>query len=307
MKRFIITSLVVLFALPVAAGTINFDEHAPANSNRVLLSEEYADMGVHFMVTDDGSVWSGLSDGDPGGWLLEGTNGSAFAGFNGRSYEMTILMDEAVENFSLDVARSGGSSEAATFTLTGFLAGTLVEDVVVDIGTMAINQWTTASLSQPVDEVHLIGSSGLREPFGVDNLQWGGDPVGSAMAVTIDVKPGNSQNVVNYKSNGVVWVAILTTVVLDEDNDEVVVFYAPDDIDMDTVALGPDGAEPQASKEKDANKDGYDDLYLKFKVADIGLTKDTTDVTLWGLDENGRTFAGTDLITTVPPKGKSKK
>jgi len=127
------------------------------------------------------------------------------------------------------------------------------------------------------------------------------------LTVEIDVKPGNSQNVVNYKSKGVVWVAILTTVGLDADHDEVVVFDATLDVDTDTVVLGPLGAQPRASKEKDANKDGYDDLYLKFKVADIGLTKDTTEVTLRGLDENERTFAGTDLVTTVPPKGKSKK
>jgi hypothetical protein len=128
-----------------------------------------------------------------------------------------------------------------------------------------------------------------------------------ALTVDIDVKPGNAQNVVNYKSKGVVWVAILTKVVLDANDEEVVVFDATTDVDEDTVVLGPDEAEPQASKEKDANKDGYDDLYLKFKVPDIGLTKDTTEVTLKGLDQNERSFAGTDLVTTVPPKGKSKK
>ena len=35
-----------------------------------------------FLAIDDGTIWSGISDGDPGGWGLEGTNGSAFSGFN---------------------------------------------------------------------------------------------------------------------------------------------------------------------------------------------------------------------------------
>jgi hypothetical protein len=113
------------------------------------------------------------------------------------------------------------------------------------------------------------------------------------LTVEIDIKPGNAANVVNYKSQGVVWAAVLSTADFD----------APDEVDWDTAYLGMSPA--KAYKVKDANKDGYDDLLLKFDVAKIGLTKDTTEVELKG-DLTVGCFAGTDLVTTVPPKGKKK-
>jgi len=119
--------------------------------------------------------------------------------------------------------------------------------------------------------------------------------IGVCLTVPIDIKPGNSKNVVNHKSNGVVWVAVLTKPGFD----------APDEVDEDTVYLG--GALAKQSKVKDANDDGSDDLLLKFDVEDIGLTADTAEVELTGdlLDDKG-CFAGTDLMTTVP-SGKGKK
>ena len=122
------------------------------------------------------------------------------------------------------------------------------------------------------------------------------------LTVGVDIKPGNADNVVNHKSKGVVWVAILST-----DG-----FDASEDVVWDTVQLkaadAEDYAEPLDYKTKDANKDGYDDMVLKFNVADIGLTKDSTEVELTGeLADDKGCLEGTDLVTTVPPKGKSKK
>src|SRR5262245_53243188 len=107
--RILCLALALLGPAVAGAEEINFDEIPPANSNFPAPAEEYAPMGVHFHATDDGSVWSGLSGGDPGGWGLEGTNGTAFAGFNGSSYGLRVAFDAPVREVSVDVARSLGS------------------------------------------------------------------------------------------------------------------------------------------------------------------------------------------------------
>jgi len=291
MRRFGILSLVVFLALPALAGTINFDEIPPANSNWIFLSDEYAHLGVHIVATDDGTIWSGLTDEDPGGWQLEGTNGSAFAGFNGRSFSMTLLFDEAVDGFRLDVARSAGSSESAGFTLLGFLAGAEVEEVFVDLGAMAINQWATAALTQPVDEVQFIGSGG-HEPFGIDNLRWGGDSdSGSAQAVEIDVKPG-SGDVVNPFSRGVVPVLLLGDEGFDVER-----------VIVDSLAFGPGGApvannhDPEVS---DVNDDGHPDLICLHSVPETGIALGDVEACLTGETADGLVFEGCGPIRTTP-------
>jgi len=105
--------------------------------------------------------------------------------------------------------------------------------------------------------------------------------------VEIDVKPGNTANVIESTENGVVWVAILTTDAFD----------AAAEVDPDTVYLG--GSLAKDSKIEDADHDGDDDITLKFDVADIGLTSTTTSVTLTGLTNADipMSFTGTDTVT----------
>jgi hypothetical protein len=116
------------------------------------------------------------------------------------------------------------------------------------------------------------------------------------LTVPIDLKPGDSKNIVNHKSNGKVWCAILTT-----DS-----FDAVDDVVVDSVLLG--NAAPLQSKEEDVNGDGKDDLVLKFDRQDIGLDESTETVMLTGDTDDGRRVEGTDAVITVPPdNGKKKK
>ena len=90
------------------------------------LVEEYAHLGVHLSTTDDGATWSDLSDGDPGQWQLEGSNGIAFLGFGGRGYSARVYFDEPVQEFQLDVARGEGAAWFRDFfTLAAFREGCL--------------------------------------------------------------------------------------------------------------------------------------------------------------------------------------
>ncbi|MDH3519433.1 MAG: hypothetical protein OEM49_03175 [Myxococcales bacterium] len=296
MRRVLFSLVILSIAFPIGAwaGTISFDEFPASNNNRAVLSTQYADMGVHFVATDDGAVWSGLSAGDPGGWGLEGTNGGNFLGFNGRSYAVSMLLDESVAGFKLDVARSMGSDGSASFTLAGFRAGIQVEEVFVDLGANAVNEWATASLSQDVDEVQMLG--GGSQPFGVDNVRWGGEPVG-AMAIRIDVKPGNS-DVLNPFSRGVVPVVIFGS----EDFDV-------EDVDAGSIAFGPNGAPVFADmtpKVSDVDGDGYLDLFCHHAVPDSGIAMGDTEVCLTGNRmSDGRAFEGCTAVTTTPSSSLS--
>jgi hypothetical protein len=294
------------------AEVISFEEIAAQNSNASPVSEEYAALGVHFVTTDDGSVWSGTSAGDPGGWQLEGTNGTSFLGFNGKSYGLTVDFDAPVSGFQVDVAASMGSQPGQTFTLEGYLGGALVETVTVTLG--GVNEWVTAGLTQDCDEVVWSGggSSAFR-PFGADNVRWSGDgsppvepppdeepPAGPPPVVqaTIDVSPGHHHDVVNPLSQGHIVVALLGSADL-----------AAQDVLIDSLALGPGGAaaDPDSARLEDVNGDGVDDLVAEFPVAATGLAFGDTQVCLMG-STDAVDFVGCGDVLTLgsAPGGHGK-
>ena len=157
------------WSLTANAVVITFEEIPPGNGNGDFLSEEYATLGIHFITTNDGSIWGGLSAGDPGNWDLEGTNGPAFLGFNGSSYESIVNFDVEMSHISLDVSRSAGSAPGNTFTLEAYSGATLVDAVTVELG--PINSWTSVSVSgDAIDRTVLYGIGSGFHPFGVDNL-----------------------------------------------------------------------------------------------------------------------------------------
>ena len=88
-------------SLTTNAVVITFEEIPPANGNFDFLSEEYATLGIHFITTDDGSIFGGLSVGDPGNWDLEGTNRPAFLGFNGSGYLLTANIERIVTSLEI--------------------------------------------------------------------------------------------------------------------------------------------------------------------------------------------------------------
>jgi hypothetical protein len=171
----------VLCSVPltgVYAGIINFDEF-PANNSNVPITTLYAPVGVIFD-SDNSGIWDGLSNGDPGNWGLEGTNGPAFLGNNGinnlATYVTTIFFSVPVSYVSLDVSRSSGSIPEQELTASAFSGSTWLTSTVVLLGD--INHWTPITLSflgMGFDKVILNGSEvGYN---GVDNLQFNPVPV----------------------------------------------------------------------------------------------------------------------------------
>jgi hypothetical protein len=156
--------------LSAHAAVITFDEFPADNANGPMPAARYASLGVTFVATDDGSTWGGISNGDPGNWDIDGTNGPIFSGFNGASYGLTMLFAGDVNGFSLQASRSAGSAAGNGLTLEGWNDGVLVQTVSVLFGDL--NDWATLALTVAVDEVRWLGSGTGFHPFGVDNIRW---------------------------------------------------------------------------------------------------------------------------------------
>ena len=170
-RRLSLAALLLAFSAASAnATTITFDEFAPDNASGPMPAGRYAALGVTFVATDDGSTWGGNSQGNPGNWGLEGTNGPIFSGFNGASYGLSMLFNTDIAAFQLDASRSNGSAAGDTFTLEGWSNGALVNSTTVVLG--AINVWSTLALPGVYDEIRWFGTGPGFHPFGVDNINW---------------------------------------------------------------------------------------------------------------------------------------
>jgi uncharacterized membrane protein len=155
------------------ATTITFDEFS-ANNNNTAITNLYAPLGVVFGL-DNSSTWSGLSQGDPGNWKLEGSNGTAFLGNNGinnnSAYITSINFSSLMSNVSFDISRSNGSSVGQILTASAYGGTTLLSSKSIMFG--AINSWTSIAFGMGGISSLIIASSATGfSPFGLDNLQF---------------------------------------------------------------------------------------------------------------------------------------
>jgi len=110
------------------------------------------------------------------------------------------------------------------------------------------------------------------------------------IALTVDIKPDNAQNVVSLKSNGKLPVAILST----KD-------FNATQIDIASIRFGRTGTEvaPANWTKQDVNKDGRMDLILQFVVQDTGLLCDDTEARLTARTTSGCPAQGRDPIEVI--------
>ncbi len=109
--------------------------------------------------------------------------------------------------------------------------------------------------------------------------------------VTIDIKPGSSDNSINMKSQGKIPVAILSTPT----------WSAPANVESASLTFGHDGTETRAAfcnGDQDVNNDGIPDLVCHFPTQATGFqTGDTTGI-LKGKTKNGA-FTANDAVRIV--------
>jgi hypothetical protein len=285
-----LVSAATLIATQISAEIIDFEDLPTSNDSRMLIGGEHADLGAHFVPTDDGATWGGNGAGDPGSWRIEGTSGSTFLGFDGRSYSMSLNFDEPVEAFEIDVARAAGRMPFFfdMFMVTGFLESQIVESKLVYFG--GVNDWKTVSMTGMVDRVVWFGTGLRGHRYGVDNLRWV-SLAPQVMEVQIDVHPDSEENPIQLRSKGVV------PVVLYGADD-----FAVEDVDIETLAFGPNGAgvaHRNGPHVDDIDGDGMMDMLVHHRVGEAGIAAHDVEACLMGKTMYGMMFEGCDLVTPV--------
>jgi YVTN family beta-propeller protein len=160
--------------------------------------------------------------------------------------------------------------------------GGLIEDFF-------ITEYGDRSLAVAPDGSTLFANVGTAPNQDLVLLELHTSPI--SLNVSIDIKPGNEDNIINPRSSGGIWVVVLS------DNE-----FDPLQIDVTTVGFGPDGAKAVRHKTKDINNDGFGDLLLQFSIPDTGIRCGDGEASLQGKTFEGQNIAGTDYLRTVSCK-----
>lgn len=114
------------------------------------------------------------------------------------------------------------------------------------------------------------------------------------LAVAIDIKPGDPNNIINLKSAGTVLVVILGSATFDPMTVE------PATVTLAGAHVATRGQGQPMTAVADVNQDGFPDLVLHFRTQDLKLSPTDTEAVLRGETFSGQRIRGADSVRIVP-------
>jgi uncharacterized delta-60 repeat protein len=236
----------------------------------------------------DGSVDSSFGSG--GKVTTDFSSGSSDTGEG-----VVIQSDGSITVAGITTTASGTAFGVVRYTATGALDNAFGSGgkASASFGNPVNNAFDIAA--QPDGKVVVAGGTGNFTPGGTDFAlaRFLGTP--TAITVSIDVKPGSTDNVIPLQSNGVISVAILTTGAFDAAS-----------VDPASVCFGSandpsrrDCTEKHGTGHlEDVNGDGRSDLLLHYETQETGIRPGDTQACLTGKTYSGTSIQGCDQIVT---------
>jgi uncharacterized membrane protein len=186
--------------------------------------------------------------------------------------------------------------------------GTIVGEYTDAAGThgFTLSGGTWATIDYPGASetvVHGINDTGSIVGSYVDSTGIHGflaTPVSDLLSVSIDIRPWSRNNLIDYRSHGLIPVAILSSRTFD----------AFQTANLDRITFGHTGNENSMAFcspwDWDINGDGYGDLLCFFRTSAADFTCSDTAGTLKGTTDNGTAFEGKETIAIVPCRAASR-
>jgi hypothetical protein len=286
----LVLSILLLNVPSVLAETVDFDDLDPYWSDGNPVPAGYAGlMWVNF-----NSMYVPSYHGSSTGYVA----GMASENFVVYNYLAGIAEFSASEPFTFVGAYlTAAWLDGLEITVDGYVGLQLVYTSTVKVSPTVRQYFTfdykgvTGVTFTPSGGTLATQSSGDGPFFVLDNLEITGDDP-ELTTITIDIKPGDKQNVINPRSKGVIPVAILSTETLNAT-----------EINPLLVCLGPNEIASLRGNIKDVDGDGRPDMLLFFRTDETGIACGDSSATLKVKTPDLQDLMqGTDSIRTVPCK-----